>query len=242
MPAGQRRLPGDHASPGRRCCARSTATRERYREAVLERVPGIYFTGDGARRDEDGYFWIMGRVDDVMNVAGHRLGTMEIESALVDHPSVAEAAVVGKTARDQGPGDRRVRHPEGRARSRRRRAAGGAEAARGARRSAPSPGPTRSSSPPSCRRPAAARSCAACCATSPRAAPWATPPRWPTRRRRRAAGPLRGKRRSAVKIHEYQAKEILRRYGVPTLAGRGRDNARGGGASGAASWTSQWSS
>ena len=55
-----------------------------------------YFTGDGARRDEDGYFWIMGRVDDVMNVAGHRLGTMEIESALVSHPSVAEAAVVGK--------------------------------------------------------------------------------------------------------------------------------------------------
>src|SRR5207245_505874 len=58
--------------------------------------PGCYFTGDGARRDKDGYFWIMGRVDDVINVAGHRLGTMEIESALVSHPSVAEAAVVGK--------------------------------------------------------------------------------------------------------------------------------------------------
>jgi acetyl-CoA synthetase len=56
---------------------------------------GIYFTGDGAKRDEDGYFWLLGRVDDVINIAGHRIGTMEVESALVDHPSVAEAAVVG---------------------------------------------------------------------------------------------------------------------------------------------------
>jgi acetyl-CoA synthetase len=57
---------------------------------------GIYFTGDGAKRDEDGYFWVLGRVDDVINVAGHRIGTMEVESALVDHPKVAEAAVVGR--------------------------------------------------------------------------------------------------------------------------------------------------
>jgi acetyl-CoA synthetase len=57
---------------------------------------GIYFPGDGGKRDADGYFWFLGRVDDVMNVAGHRIGTMEVESALVDHPSVAEAAVVGK--------------------------------------------------------------------------------------------------------------------------------------------------
>jgi acetyl-CoA synthetase len=57
---------------------------------------GVYFTGDGARVDQDGYYWLLGRVDDVLNVAGHRLGTMEIESALVDHPRVAEAAVVGK--------------------------------------------------------------------------------------------------------------------------------------------------
>ena len=56
----------------------------------------VYVTGDGAKRDEDGYFWLLGRVDDVLNVAGHRVGTMEVESALVDHPSVAEAAVVGK--------------------------------------------------------------------------------------------------------------------------------------------------
>jgi acetyl-CoA synthetase len=57
---------------------------------------GSYFTGDGARLDEDGFYWLLGRVDDVLNVAGHRLGTMEVESALVDHPRVAEAAVVGK--------------------------------------------------------------------------------------------------------------------------------------------------
>ena len=56
---------------------------------------GVYFPGDGAKRDKDGYFWLLGRVDDVMNVAGHRIGTMEVESALVDHPAVAEAAVVG---------------------------------------------------------------------------------------------------------------------------------------------------
>ena len=59
--------------------------------------PDLYFPGDGAKRDEDGYFWILGRVDDVLNVAGHRIGTMEVESALVEHPSVAEAAVVGRS-------------------------------------------------------------------------------------------------------------------------------------------------
>jgi len=69
---------------------------ERYREVYWSKWPGLYFPGDGAKRDEDGYFWLLGRVDDVLNVAGHRIGTMEIESALVDHPAVAEAAVVGK--------------------------------------------------------------------------------------------------------------------------------------------------
>lgn len=59
-------------------------------------IPGCYFTGDGARQDRDGYFWILGRVDDVINISGHRLGTMEVESALVSHPAVAEAAVVGR--------------------------------------------------------------------------------------------------------------------------------------------------
>jgi acetyl-CoA synthetase len=69
---------------------------ERFKEQYWSRVPGAYFTGDAARRDEDGYYWVLGRVDDVMNVSGHRLSTMEVESALVRHPAVAEAAVVGK--------------------------------------------------------------------------------------------------------------------------------------------------
>ena len=69
---------------------------DRFAQAYFSDVPGCYFTGDGARQDEDGYFWLMGRVDDVINVSGHRLGTMEIESALVAHPKVAEAAVVGR--------------------------------------------------------------------------------------------------------------------------------------------------
>jgi len=68
----------------------------RYEKQYWSDFPGYYFTGDGARRDEDGYFWIVGRIDDVLNVAGHRLGTSEIESALVSHASVAEAAVVGR--------------------------------------------------------------------------------------------------------------------------------------------------
>jgi acetyl-CoA synthetase len=69
---------------------------ERYKNQYWSDIPGVYFTGDGAREDKDGYFWIMGRVDDVLNVSGHRLSTMEIESALVAHPKVAEAAVVGR--------------------------------------------------------------------------------------------------------------------------------------------------
>lgn len=69
---------------------------ERYQKTYWSDVPGCYFTGDGARQDADGYFWLMGRVDDVINVSGHRLGTMEVESALVAHPKVAEAAVVGR--------------------------------------------------------------------------------------------------------------------------------------------------
>jgi acetyl-CoA synthetase len=70
---------------------------ERYRETYWSRFPGMYFAGDGAKRDEDGYLWLLGRVDDVMNVSGHRISTIEVESALVDHKSVAEAAVVGKS-------------------------------------------------------------------------------------------------------------------------------------------------
>jgi acetyl-CoA synthetase len=71
--------------------------RERFvKQYFTQWTDGVYFTGDGAKRGEDGYFWILGRVDDVLNVAGHRIGTMEVESALVDHPAVAEAAVVGR--------------------------------------------------------------------------------------------------------------------------------------------------
>lgn len=68
---------------------------ERFKETYFGKLPGLYFAGDGARKDQDGYYWVMGRVDDVLNVSGHRLSTMEIESALVSHPIVAEAAVVG---------------------------------------------------------------------------------------------------------------------------------------------------
>ncbi|HWY87926.1 MAG TPA: AMP-binding protein, partial [Gemmataceae bacterium] len=77
---------------------------DRYRQQYWSHVPHAYFTADGARQDQDGYFWIMGRVDDVLNVAGHRLSTMEVESALVHHEKVAEAAVVGKPDDIKGEG------------------------------------------------------------------------------------------------------------------------------------------
>jgi acetyl-CoA synthetase len=77
---------------------------ERFKRQYWSDIEGVYFTGDGARRDEDGYFWIMGRIDDVINVSGHRIGTMEVESALVSHPTVAEAAVVGRPDDLKGQG------------------------------------------------------------------------------------------------------------------------------------------
>lgn len=75
---------------------------ERYRETYWSKWPDTYFPGDGAKRDDDGYFWILGRVDDVLNVAGHRIGTMELESALVSHEAVTESAVVGKAHEVKG--------------------------------------------------------------------------------------------------------------------------------------------
>ena len=75
---------------------------ERYEETYWSRFPGVYFAGDGAKKDEDGDLWLLGRVDDVMNVSGHRISTTEIESALVSHPRVAEAAVVGATDETTG--------------------------------------------------------------------------------------------------------------------------------------------
>lgn len=74
----------------------------RYQQVYWSRFPGMYFTGDGAKRDEDGYYWLLGRVDDVMLVAGHNISTMELESALVEHPAVAEAAVIGKNHEIKG--------------------------------------------------------------------------------------------------------------------------------------------
>ena len=78
--------------------------KERYKKQYWSEFKGNYLTGDGARRDKDGYFWIVGRIDDVLNVAGHRLGTSEIESALVSDPRVAEAAVVGRPDELKGQG------------------------------------------------------------------------------------------------------------------------------------------
>jgi acetyl-CoA synthetase len=75
---------------------------ERYTKQYWSQLPGLYFTGDGAKRDKDGYFWLLGRIDDVMNISGHRVSTMEVESALVDHPAVAEAAVIGRTHEVKG--------------------------------------------------------------------------------------------------------------------------------------------
>ena len=104
---------------------------ERYKETYWSRFPGMYFAGDGAKKDEDGDLWLLGRVDDVMNVSGHRLSTTEIESALVSNPKVAEAAVVGATDETTGQaivafvilrgeaGRRRRAHRQGAARPRR---------------------------------------------------------------------------------------------------------------------------
>ena len=91
---------------------------ERYRDTYWSRFAGRYFAGDGAKIDDDGYLWLLGRVDDVMNVSGHRISTTEVESALVDHPAVAEAAVVGRRRRHHRPGHRGLRHPGGRRRAR----------------------------------------------------------------------------------------------------------------------------
>jgi acetyl-CoA synthetase len=75
---------------------------ERYHTQYWSQLPGLYFTGDGCKRDKDGYFWLLGRIDDVINVSGHRVSTMEVESALVDHPAVAEAAVIGRSHEIKG--------------------------------------------------------------------------------------------------------------------------------------------
>ncbi len=152
---------------------------ERFKETYWSRFETMYFAGDGAKKDEDGDVWLLGRVDDVMNISGHRLSTAEIESALVSHPAVAEAAVVG--AADETTGQAVVAFvilredaTDPATRSSR------SSATTSARRSAPSPSPKPSWWCPNCPRPAPARSCAACSRTSRKAAKWATPPPWQT--------------------------------------------------------------
>ncbi len=140
---------------------------ERFKETYWSRFPGKYFAGDGAKRDEDGDIWLLGRIDDVMNISGHRLSTTEVEHALVGHPSVAEAAVVGasdettgqaivafvtlKLSADDAAKDQVVVIEELRS--------------TWPRSSARSPSRVRSSSRRNCPRPDRARSCGACCAT-----------------------------------------------------------------------------
>ena len=85
---------------------------ERYKETYWSRFPHKYLAGDGCNRDVDGDYWFMGRIDDVMNISGHRISTTEVESALVDHPDVAEAAVVGKNDDVTGQAICGVRQPE----------------------------------------------------------------------------------------------------------------------------------
>ncbi len=153
---------------------------KRFVDTYFSTYKGKYFTGDGCRRDEDGYYWITGRVDDVINVAGHRMGTAEVESALVAHPKVSEAAVVGYPHDVKGQGIYcYVTLMAGQTWS--------DELARPscaigcARRSGRSPRPISFSSRPACPRRARARSCAASCARSPRtiSAISATPRRLP---------------------------------------------------------------
>ncbi len=158
---------------------------ERYVQTYWSKFPHFYFAGDGARRDGDGNFWFMGRIDDVMNVSGHRISTTEVESALVDHPAVAEAAVCGKLDDMTGQAIYAFVSLKG-------TAAGSAELADELRDHVGAQ--ARKVHPPEIRdvhrknfpKRAAARSCAACSATSPRGARSATPRRWPTRRSSRS--------------------------------------------------------
>jgi acyl-coenzyme A synthetase/AMP-(fatty) acid ligase len=143
----------------------------RYDDTYWSRFEGRYFAGDGAKLDDDGYLWLLGRVDDVMNVSGHRISTTEVESALVSHPAVAEAAVVGATDATTGQAIF-ARHPAP--------AQPSAELRTTSRtRSERSPSRRRSSSPPIFRRRDQARSCGASYAMWPRVAISVIPARLP---------------------------------------------------------------
>lgn len=158
---------------------------DRYVDTYWSRFRGLYFAGDGAKKDEDGDIWLLGRVDDVMNVSGHRLSTTEIESALVSHPWVAEAAVVG--AHDETTGQAVVAFVILRAGSEgldKDAAAVETEPAQ-PRRHADRPHRQAAADPGgagACRRPARARSCGGCCGTWPSTGRSGTPPRWRTPR------------------------------------------------------------
>ena len=151
---------------------------DRFISAYFSDYKGYYFTGDGCRRDADGYYWITGRVDDVINVSGHRMGTAEVESALVAHPKVAEAAVVGYPHDIKGQGIYcYVTLMSGEAPSEELRV----ELRNWVRKEiGPIASPDLLQWAPGLPKPALARSCAAFCAKWPRmiSAPWAIPPRW----------------------------------------------------------------
>ena len=155
----------------------------RFFETYFTAYPGLYFTGDGCRRDEDGYYWITGRVDDVINVSGHRIGTAEVESALVSHPKVAEAAVVAFPHEIKGQAIHAYvtlnAGEEGSDALRK-------ELVQEVRKRDRRPGRTRarSSSRQRFPRPVPARSCAESCARSRKGkrAASATPRHWPIRR------------------------------------------------------------
>ena len=158
--ASSTRGPACFAACGAR--AAPSATKEVY----FSQFPGMYFTGDGARKDEDGYYWLLGRVDDVINVSGHRMGTAEVESALVSHAGCRRGRSRRLPARDQGRGHLRLRHPQEATRGRR----GSAQAAHRSRASgdrSDRDARTTSTSCRSCPRRVRARSCAASCARSP---------------------------------------------------------------------------
>ena len=157
---------------------------DRFRETYWSRFPGVYFAGDGARIDEDGNFWLLGRVDDVMNVSGHRISTIEVESALVDDPIVAEAAVCGRS--DPLTGQAIVAFVT---------LKGGEQGLGRCARAAPRPRaekigaiakPANIVFTPELRRRVAARSCGVCCAMSRSTGRSATRRPWPTRRSSRS--------------------------------------------------------
>ena len=192
---------------------------QRYVDTYWSRFEGRYFAGDGCKLDDEGYLWLLGRVDDVMNVSGHRISTTEVESALVSHPAVAEAAVVGARRRDDGPGHHRLRHLARRQRCRHHRPAqprrhrdrGDRQAEDDLLHPRPAEDPQRQDHAP------------ACCATSPRAATSVTRRRSPMPRSSASCSAARPRSPARIDAEGAQATLAACRYTV----GDGR-GARGG--------------